>query len=139
MNEHDIMGKGRECLDGISASTKETRELFVDFCHANSLRILNTDFQNPSSKQAAFRENTTAAGSQIVLGREICTDVQSRADLYMRSGHYMVEVRIRIKLTAGMPIDCRIAQKFQSISSLMYLGGSNIMIWLAISSHLRRQ
>ena len=65
-NEREIMGPhmfGRAYLEGVAQSTKENRDLFVDFCASNSLRILNTDFQKPPAKQAAFRENTTDIGS----------------------------------------------------------------------------
>ena len=132
MNESDIVGpnifgRGREYLDGISASTKENTDLFVDSCHSNSLRISNTDFQNPPSKQATFRENTTPIGTPFVPDKYAhldfwattckqkneCTDVQSRTDLYMHSDHYMVEIQIRIKLAAHKMTDCSKVPKYK--------------------------
>ena len=116
-NEHEIMGqhmfgRGREYLEGVAQSTKENRDLFVDFCTANAFRILNTDFQKPAAKQAAFRENTTSIGAGFApdthaqldfwLTRQkqknSCTDVQSRTDLYLNTDHYLVEMNIRVKL-----------------------------------------
>ena len=66
-SEHEILGphvfgRGRSYLEGVALATRENRDLFVDFCNANTLRVLNTDFQKPMSKQATFRENTTRIG-----------------------------------------------------------------------------
>lgn len=119
-NEYETMGphmfgRGREYLEGVSQSTKENRDLFVDFCAANSFRVLNTDFQKPPAKQATFRENTTDIGSHFApnthaqidfwLARQkhknCCTDVQSRTDLYLNTDHYLVEMNIRLKLAGS--------------------------------------
>ena len=101
-NEHEIsgphmFGRGRAYLEGVAQSTKENRDLFVDFCASNSLRILNTDFQKPPAKQATFRENTTDIGSCFAPNihaqidfwstrqqhRNSCTNVQSRTMIYI--------------------------------------------------------
>lgn len=54
-SEHEILGphvfgRGRSYLEGVALATRENRDLFVDFCNANTLRVLNTDFQKPMSK-----------------------------------------------------------------------------------------
>ena len=55
----NIFGRGREYLERVSLNTKENRDLLVDFCRANMLRILNTEFFKPLSKQATFRERNS--------------------------------------------------------------------------------
>ena len=111
----NIFGRGREYLERVSSNTKENRDLLVDFCRANMLRILNTDFYKPLSKQATFRENATPVGGPIAAEnhaqldfwltharqRNLCTDVQSRTDIYMQTDHYMVELSFRVKLSAA--------------------------------------
>jgi hypothetical protein len=111
----NIFGRGREYLERVSSNTKENRDLLVDFCRANMLRILNTDFYKPLSKQATFRENATPVGGPITAEnhaqldfwltharqRNLCTDVQSRTDIYMQTDHYMVELSFRVKLSAA--------------------------------------
>ena len=57
-----IFGRGRDYLERVAMATRESRDLFMDFCTANSLRVLNTDFQKSAEKQATFRENTTPLG-----------------------------------------------------------------------------
>ena len=126
-----IFGRGRDYLEGVAYSTKENRDLLVDFCRANALRILNTDFSKPRSKQATFRENTTSLEEPITAEnhaqldfwltrsgqRNQCTDVQSRTDIYMQSDHYMVEVYLRIKLAAvGPHVNSCYAPKFNKPS-----------------------
>ena len=49
-----LFGRGRAYLGQVAPATKESRDLFVDFCNANTLQVMNFDFQNPMSKQATF-------------------------------------------------------------------------------------
>ena len=118
-SEHDIIGahtfgRGRQYLEHVAHSTLENRSLFVDFCGANSLRVLNTDYQKPLAKQATVRENTARIGhafspethAQLDFWlarqkqRNHCKEVQSRTDIYLNTDHYMVEIKIRVKLAA---------------------------------------
>ena len=62
-----IFGRGRSYLERVAPTTRENRDLFVDFCTANDLRVLNTDYPKTASKQVTFRENTTQIGDPFYL------------------------------------------------------------------------
>ena len=130
-NEHEILGlhifgRGRSYLDGVASTTREIRDLFVDSRNANTLRVLNADFQKPMSKQATFRENTTWIGETASpkkiaqLGfwltkgqrKNNCMDVQSRMDICMDTDHYILEMKVRVKLSAPQPLIDKKTRRF---------------------------
>ena len=138
-SEHEILGphvfgRGRSYLEGVALATRENRDLFVDFCNANTLRVLNTDFQKPMSKQATFRENTTRIGETaspekfaqldfwLTKGqhKNSCLDVQSRMDLYMDTDHYILEMKVRVKLSTPQSLIDKKARRFSKPTDIQW-------------------
>lgn len=121
-----IFGRGRSYLEGVASATRESRDLFVDFCAANDLRVLNTYCEEPMSKQVTFREHTTQIGDPLspekfaqldfwltkCKHRNHCVGVQSRTDIYLDNDHYTLELRTRTKLAASGPAQGKKTPKY---------------------------
>ena len=130
-----IFGRGRSYLERVAPTTRENRDLFVDFCTANDLRVLNTDYPKTASKQVTFRENTTQIGDPFLpekyaqldfwltrcKHKNQCTDVQSRSDIYLDTDHYMLELKIRMKMAARRPATMDKAPRFAKPSNDQWL------------------
>lgn len=97
---------------------RRTGAYLLTFCAANSLRlrILNTDFQKPLSKQATFRENTTPIGRADYYAENGLLPNKAEASHPLRRctkpyrfvpehGPYrfIVELKVRICLAAALP------------------------------------
>ena len=130
-----IFGRGRSYLERVAPTTRENRDLFVDFCTANDLRVLNTDYPKTASKQVTFGENTTQIGDPFLpekyaqldfwltrcKHKNQCTDVQIRSDIYLDTDHYMLELKIRMKMAARRHATMDKAPRFAKPSNDQWL------------------
>ena len=129
-----IFGRGRAYLEGVSTGTRENRDMFVDFCTANDLRVMNTDFQKPLSQLVTFRENTTKIGDPFAPDKYAqldywltkcrhknqCMNVQSRTDIYLDTDHYMLEMSVRMQLAAPRVATEHKASRFAKPSNIVW-------------------
>ena len=124
-----ILGRGREYLDSVNESTRESRDMFLGFAKLHSLKIMNTFFSKPPEKLITYKNKVHNAGSDteaevgppfdaIKYGqldfwlagsawRNCVLNTQSRKDVYFDSDHFILESHIIISglATKGQDIN----------------------------------